>query len=46
MAEFQALQTATAEWKPHQIAKAGDIASMAEAAGDLAEVVKKNTFTC
>ena len=41
MAEFQALQTATAEWKPHQIAKAGDIASMAEAAGDLANVVKK-----
>ena len=41
MAEFQALQTATAEWKPHQIAKAGDIASMAKAAGDLAEVVKK-----
>jgi hypothetical protein len=40
MAEFQALQTATAEWKPHQIAKAGDIASMAKAAGDLAEVVK------
>jgi len=42
MAEFQALQTATAEWKPHQIAKAGDIASMAKAAGDLAEVVKKH----
>jgi len=41
MAEFQALQTATAEWKPHQIAKAGDIASMAKAAGDLAEVVKE-----
>ena len=40
MAEFQALQTATAEWKPHQIAKAGDIASMAKAAGDLAGVVK------
>ena len=41
MAEFQALQTATAEWKPHQIAKAGDIAAMAKAAGDLAEVVKE-----
>jgi len=41
MAEFQALQTATAEWKPHQIAKAGDIASMAKAAGELAEVVKE-----
>ena len=41
MAEFQALQTATAEWKPHQIAKAGDIASMAKAAGDLATVVKE-----
>ena len=41
MAEFVALQTATAEWKPHQIAKAGDIASMAKAAGDLAEVVKE-----
>jgi len=42
MAEFQALQTATAEWKPHQIAKAGDIATMARAAGDLAEVVKES----
>jgi hypothetical protein len=41
MAEFQALQTATAEWKPHQIAKAGDIASMAKAAGALAETVKE-----
>ena len=41
MAEFPALQTATAEWKPHQIAKAGDIASMAKAAGALAETVKE-----
>ena len=41
MAEFVALQTATAEGKPPQIAKAGDIASMAEAAGDLANVVKE-----
>ena len=39
MAEFQALQTATAEWKPHQIAKAGDIASMVKAAGALTKVV-------
>ena len=41
MAEFVALQRGTAEWKPHQIAKAGDIATMAEAAGELAKTVKK-----
>ena len=41
MAEFQALLRAKAEWKPHQIAKAGDIGALAEAAKDLAEVVKK-----
>jgi len=40
MAEFSALLTATAEWKPHQIAKAGDIASLAAAATSLAETVK------
>ena len=40
MAEFQALLTAKAEWKPHQIAKAGDIASLAAAATTLAETVK------
>jgi hypothetical protein len=40
MAEFQALLTAKAEWKPHQIAKAGDIATLAEAASTLAETVK------
>ena len=40
MAEFQALLTAKAEWKPHQIAKAGDIAALAEAASALAETVK------
>ena len=42
MAEFQALLTATAEWKPHQIAKAGDIAALAEAATTLAETVKSS----
>ncbi len=40
MAEFQALLRAKAEWKPHQIAKAGDIGAMAEAAKSLAETVK------
>ncbi len=40
MAEFSALLTAKAEWKPHQIAKAGDIASLAAAASALAETVK------
>ena len=40
MAEFSALLTAKAEWKPHQIAKAGDIASLAAAATTLAETVK------
>ena len=40
MAEFQALLTAKAEWKPHQIAKAGDLASLAAAATALAETVK------
>jgi len=40
MAEFQALLTAKAEWKPHQIAKAGDIAKLADAATTLAETVK------
>ncbi len=40
MAEFSALLTAKAEWKPHQIAKAGDIASLAAAASTLAETVK------
>ena len=34
MAEFQALLRAKAEWKPHQIAKAGDIGALAEAAKD------------
>ena len=41
MAEFQALLRAKAEWKPHQIAKAGDIGALAEAAKSLAEVVKE-----
>jgi len=40
MAEFQALLTAKAEWKPHQIAKAGDIATLAAAATTLADTVK------
>jgi len=40
MAEFQALLRAKAEWKPHQIAKAGDIGALAEAAKSLAETVK------
>ena len=40
MAEFQALLRGTAEWKPHQLAKAGDIAKLAEAATALAETVK------
>jgi len=40
MAEFSALLTAKAEWKPHQIAKAGDIASLAAAASALADTVK------
>ena len=40
MAEFQALLTAKAEWKPHQLAKAGDIAALADAATSLAETVK------
>ena len=40
MAEFSALLTAKAEWKPHQIAKAGDISALAEAASSLAETVK------
>jgi hypothetical protein len=42
MAEFSALLTATAEWKPHQIAKAGDIATLAAAASSLAETVKSS----
>ena len=42
MAEFEALLTAKAEWKPHQIAKAGDIAALAEAATTLAETVKSS----
>ena len=37
---FQSLLTATAEWKPQQIAKAGDIATLAKAAQSLAETVK------
>ena len=41
MAEFQALLRAKAEWKPHQIAKAGSIGELAEAAKSLAEVVKE-----
>ena len=41
MAEFQALLRAKAEWKPHQIAKAGDIGALAEAAKSLAETVKE-----
>ena len=40
MAEFSALLTAKAEWKPHQIAKAGDLATLAAAATTLAETVK------
>ena len=40
MAEFQALLRAKAEWKPHQIAIAGDISALARAAADLAETVK------
>ncbi len=40
MAEFEALLTAKAEWKPHQIAKAGDISALAAAATGLAETVK------
>jgi len=40
MAEFQALLRAKAEWKPHQIAKAGDISALAESAKALAETVK------
>ncbi len=40
MAEFQALLRAKAEWKPHQIAKAGDISALAESAKSLAETVK------
>ena len=42
MAEFEALLTAKAEWKPHQIAKAGDIAALASAATTLAETVKSS----
>ena len=42
MAEFEALLTAKAEWKPHQIAKAGDIAALAAAATSLAETVKSS----
>tara|TARA_B100000029_G_scaffold460957_1_gene492340 strand:- start:29 stop:2020 length:1992 start_codon:yes stop_codon:yes gene_type:complete len=42
MAEFEALLTAKAEWKPHQIAKAGDISALAEAATNLAEIVKSS----
>ena len=41
MAEFQPLLAATAEWKPHQIAKAGDIAKLADAATALAETVTR-----
>ena len=40
MAEFQALLRAKAEWKPHQIAKAGDIQQLAAGAKNLAETVK------
>ncbi|SVB01390.1 uncharacterized protein METZ01_LOCUS154244, partial [marine metagenome] len=40
MAEFSALLTAKAEWKPHQIAKAGDISALAQSASTLAETVK------
>ena len=42
MAEFEALLTAKAEWKPHQIAKAGDISALASAATNLAEIVKSS----
>jgi hypothetical protein len=37
---FESLLTASAEWKPQQIAKAGDIATLAKAASSLAETVK------
>jgi len=37
---FQSLLTASAEWKPQQIAKAGDIATLANAAANLAGIVK------
>ena len=40
MAEFQALLRAKAEWKPHQIAKAGDIQTLAKGAASLAQTVK------
>ena len=40
MAEFQALLRAKAEWKPHQIAKAGDIQKLAQGAASLAQTVK------
>ena len=40
MAEFQALLAPKAEWKPQQLAKAGDIAKLADAATTLAETVK------
>ena len=40
MSEFQALLRAKAEWKPHQIAKAGDIQQLAAGAKNLAETVK------
>ncbi len=40
MAEFQALLRAKAEWKPHQIAKAGNIKELAEGAAALANTVK------
>ena len=42
--QFQQLLTAKAEWKPHQIAKAGDIAKLAEAATGLAETVKSALY--
>ena len=42
MAEFEALLTAKAEWKPHQIAKAGDISALASAATNLADIVKSS----
>ena len=42
MAEFEQLLTAKAEWKPHQLAKAGDIAALAKAATSLAETVKSS----
>ena len=40
MAEFQALLRAKAEWKPHQLEKAGNIQELAEGAKNLAETVK------